>query len=75
MKQSGKTKTDMLALCTSSILELDTKPFFEKWKAGVVGIGNVGGQNIYDNEGGISSGLSTGNYPLPNPTIWSYNGS
>ncbi len=74
MKQSGKTKTDMLAICTSTILELDTKPFFEAWKAGVVGIGNVDGVNIYDIDGGISSGLSTGYTTLPNPSIESYVG-
>ena len=72
MKQSGKTKTDMLSICTSAILELDTKPFFEKWKAGVVGIGNVDGQNVYDSSGGISDGLSTGYTTLPSPTIESF---
>ena len=72
MKQSDKTKTDMLALCTSAILELNTKPFFEAWKAGVIGIGNVGGQNIYDATGGISSGLDTGYTTAPSPAIESF---
>lgn len=74
MKQSGKTKTDMLAICSSAILELNTKPFFEAWKAGVIGIGNVGGQNIYDATGGITSGLDTGYTTVPSPTIESYVG-
>ncbi|NEW60809.1 DUF4092 domain-containing protein [Sulfurovum sp. bin170] len=74
MKQSGKTKTDMLAICSSTILELDTKSFFERWRAGVIGIGNVGGQNIYESSGGISSGLSTGYATAPSPSIESYSG-
>ncbi len=69
MKQSDKTKTDMLAICTSAILELNTKPFFQAWRAGVVGIGNVGGQNIYDTSGGITSDLDTGYSTAPNPAI------
>ena len=76
MKQNGKTKTDMLALCTSAILELNTKTFFQAWKAGVIGIGNVGGENIYDESGGISDSLTINNsYPAPNPAIKNYTGN
>lgn len=75
MKQSGKTKTDMLAICSSAILELNTKSFFEAWRAGVIGIGNVDGQNIYDSTGAISSGLDTGYTTAPSPIIESFTGN
>ena len=75
MKQSGKTKTDMLALCTSAILELDTKSFFQTWKAGVIGIGATDGVNNYDEQGGITGVLSTGYTDVPSPTIESYTGN
>jgi len=74
MKQNGTTKSDMLALCTSSILELNTKPFFETWKAGVIGIGAVNGIKIYDSTGAISSNLDTGYTTSPSPSIESYRG-
>jgi len=74
MKQSGKTKTDMLALCTSAILELDTKSWLETWKAGVVGIGAIDGVTTYDSTGGITTDLNTGYTDLPSPTIESYIG-
>jgi accessory colonization factor AcfD len=73
--KGNHTKTDMLALCTSAILELDTKSFFQAWKAGVIGIGAVNGVNIYDNTGGITGTLSTGSYQAPTPTIESYTGN
>ena len=69
MKQDGKTKTDMLAICTSAILELNTKPWLSAWKAGVVGIGAVDGVNIYDSEGGLSDDLDTGVTTNPSPSI------
>ncbi len=75
MKQSTATKTDMLALCTSAILELNTKPFFQAWRAGVEGIGAVDGVNVYDNSGAISSGLDTGYVDVPSPTIESFIGN
>jgi len=75
MKQSGKSKTDMLALCTSAILELNTKDWLEAWKAGVVGIGNVDGQNMYDETGGISSDLDTNYTTAPDPSIESFTGN
>jgi accessory colonization factor AcfD len=74
MKQSGATKTDMLALCTSAILELDTKPFLQAWKAGVVGIGNVDGQNVYDSTGGLSSGFNSNYTATPAPAIEAFRG-
>jgi hypothetical protein len=74
MKQSGKTKTDMLALCTSAILELNTKGWLETWKAGVVGIGAIDGITTYDSTGGITTDLDTGFSDLPSPTIESYIG-
>ncbi len=73
MKQSNKTKTDMLAICTAAILELNTVPFFEAWKAGTVGIGSVDGQTIYDSSGGISSGLNVGQSAVPSTAIQNYN--
>ena len=74
MKQSGKTKTDMLAICTSTILELDTKPFFQTWKAGVIGIGAVDGVTLYDSTGAISSDLTTGYSTAPSPSISGFMG-
>jgi len=75
MRKSGATTTDMLALCTSAILELDTKPFFQAWKAGIVAIGAVDGVNVYDSSDGISSDLDTGYTNKPTPTIQSYTGN
>lgn len=75
MKQSGKTKTDMLAICTSTILELDTTEWLRAWKAGVVGIGAVDGVNIYDREGSLSQGLTTGYSDSPTPSIESFSGN
>ena len=75
MKQSGATKTDMLALCTSAILELNTKPFFQAWRAGVVGVGTVNGVNVYDSLEAISSGLETGYSTAPSPAIESFTGN
>ena len=75
MKQSGKTKTDMLAICTSAILELNTKDWLTAWKAGIVGIGAVDGVNIYDSEGGISQDLDTGVTTPPSPTIKGFSGN
>ena len=73
-KQSGKTKTDMLAICTAAILELNTVPFFEAWKAGTIGIGSVDGKAIYDTSGGITEGLNVNQETLPNPHIQDYKG-
>ncbi|SFV60517.1 Accessory colonization factor AcfD precursor [hydrothermal vent metagenome] len=75
MKQSGKTKTDMLAICTSAILEVDTKSWLSAWKAGVVGIGAVDGVNIYDSEGGLSDDLDTGVTTSPSPSIEGFSGN
>jgi accessory colonization factor AcfD len=75
MKQNGATKTDMLALCTSTILELNTKPFFQVWGAGVIGIGAVNGVNIYDSTGSITQGLNTGYSTAPTPSIESFSGN
>jgi len=75
MRKNGATTTDMLALCTSAILELDTKPFLQAWKAGVVGIGAVNGVNVYDSSDAISSDLDTGYSNKPTPTIQSYTGN
>lgn len=72
-KQSGKTKTDMLAICSSTILELNLVGFYQAWKAGVVGIGNVDGQNIYDATGGLTNGLNVGYTTAPSPALESYN--
>ena len=68
-KQAKHSKTDMLALCTSAILEQDTRGFYASWKAGVVGIGNVEGKAIYDASGGLSDSLSVGYSAQPNPPI------
>jgi len=73
MKQSDKTTADMLAICSSAILELDLSNFYTAWKAGVVGIGNSGGVNIYDYSGSISNNLDTGFSALPSPAIQEYN--
>jgi len=75
MKQLGKTKTDMLALCTSAILELNTKDWLTAWKAGVVGIGAVNGVNIYSSEGGLTDNLDTGVTTSPSPTIEGFSGN
>jgi len=75
MKQSGKTKTDMLAICTSTILELNTKPWLSSWKAGTVGIGAINGVNIYESKGAISPSLDTGYTDTPNPSIEGFSGS
>jgi len=75
MRKSGATTTDMLALCTSAILELNTKPFFQTWNAGVVPMGTVNGVNVYDNSDGISSGLDTGYTNTPTPSIENYKGN
>jgi accessory colonization factor AcfD len=72
-KQQGKTKTDMLAICSSTLLELNLVGFYQAWNAGVVGIGNVNGQNIYDSTGGLSDGLNVGYTELPSPSIEHYN--
>ena len=74
MKQNGKTKVDMFALCTSAILELNTIPFFEAWRAGTAIAGNVGGERIIDRAQSITSGLST-SYNDPSPSIESYTGN
>lgn len=73
-KQSGHSNTDMLALCTSAILELDTSGFYKAWKAGVVGIGNIDGKNIYDDSGALNNQLSMGYNAQPSPAIQSING-
>ena len=75
MRQSGKTKTDMLAICTSAILELNTKPWLQAWKAGVIGIGAVDGVNIYDYAGGITHTLDTGVTTSPSPAIETFVGN
>ena len=75
MKQSGKTKTDMLAICTSAILEVNTKDWLTAWKAGVVGIGAVDGVNIYSTDGGLTQGLDTGVTTSPSPTIEGFSGN
>jgi hypothetical protein len=75
MKQNGKTKTDMLALCTSAILEVNTKGWLTAWKAGVIGIGAVDGVNIYSTEGGLSQSLNTGVITSPSPTIEGFSGN
>ena len=75
MKQSGKTKTDMLAICTSTILGLNTKSWLSAWKAGVVGIGAVNGVNIYDSEGGLSQDLDIGITTSPSPAIEGFSGN
>ncbi len=72
MKQSGKTKTDMLAICSAAILELNTVSFFTAWKAGTVGIGSVDGQAIYDSTGGITAGLNVNQNTAPSPAIQSH---
>ena len=73
-EQGSHTKTDMLAICTSAILEKDTSKWLTAWKAGVVGIGQSGGQNIYDATGGLSSDLTI-NYDAPTPSIENFNGN
>jgi accessory colonization factor AcfD len=73
--RGSNTKTDMLAICLSAILELNTKPFFQTWKAGTVGIGNIDGVNIYSDEDAITSSLDTGYADSPNPSISSYDGN
>jgi accessory colonization factor AcfD len=75
MKQSGKTKTDMLAICTSVIIGVNTKDWLTAWKAGVVGIGAVDGVNIYSTEGGLSQSLDTGVTTSPSPTIEGFLGN
>jgi len=74
-KRNGKTKVDMFALCTSAILELNTIPFFEAWKAGTAIAGNVGGERIIDRAQSITSGLSTSYNDSPSPSIQSYTGN
>lgn len=68
-QQAGKTRTDMLALCSSAILELNLTSFYQAWKAGVIGIGNIGGENIYDASGGLSNDLNVGYAVQPSPAI------
>ena len=68
-KQSGKTKTDMLAICTSTILGVNTTPWLQAWKAGTIGIGATNGVNIYDYSGGITNGLNTGVSTVASPAI------
>jgi len=63
----------MLAICSSTLLELNLVGFYQTWKAGVIGIGNVNGQNIYDTTGGLSDGLNVGYTELPSPSIEQYN--
>ncbi|CAA6819679.1 MAG: Accessory colonization factor AcfD [uncultured Sulfurovum sp.] len=75
MKQTGKTKTDMLAICSSAILELDTSTWLATWKAGVVGIGAVDGVNIYNTDGGLSNNVDTGYSNAPSPSIEGYTGN
>ncbi len=75
MKQSGKTKTDMLAICTSAILEVNTKDWLTAWKAGVIGIGAVDGVNIYSEDGALTANLDTGVTTTPNPSIESFSGN
>jgi accessory colonization factor AcfD len=75
MKQSGKTKTDMLAICTSAILQVNTKNWLTAWNAGVIGIGNVDGVNIYSTEGGLSQSLDTGVTTSPSPSIEGFVGN
>jgi accessory colonization factor AcfD len=53
-ENSDLTKVDSLALCSSSILNLDLTEFFDKWEAGTVGIGAVDGVNIYDSSSGFT---------------------
>jgi accessory colonization factor AcfD len=74
MKQSGKTKTDMLAICTSAILELNTKNWLSTWRAGTIGIGAVNGVTLYDSTGSITQGLDTGYSDMPSPSIVSFSG-
>ncbi len=71
-KQAGKTRTDMLALCSSTILELNLSGFYTAWKAGVIGIGHVGGETIYDASNGLSAGLDVGYDTLPQPAVQRY---
>lgn len=55
------------------ILDFNLVGFFATGKAGVVGIGNVDGQNIYDATGGMTNGLDVGYSALPSPNIENYN--
>ena len=75
MKQSGKTKTDMLAICTSAIIGVNTKSWLTTWKAGVVGIGAVDGVNIYSADGGLSGSLEITETTSPSPTIEGFSGN
>jgi accessory colonization factor AcfD len=74
MKQNGKTKVDMFAICTSAILERNTVSFFQAWKAGIAITGNVGGKNIIDRSQSITEGLDTG-YSEPRSSIENYTGN
>jgi hypothetical protein len=74
MKQSGKTKTDMLAICTSTIMGVNTKGWLSAWKAGVISIGAVDGVNIYSSEGGLSENLEITVTAIPSPTIEGFSG-